>query len=156
MTFAGWRAPSDEARCRKMSDSQSFPVMVELPVLWGDMDALGHVNNAVYARWLEEARIRYFECIKPFEPDGVGPILARQVIDFRLPVVYPDSVTVAVRVARMGTTSLTLKYQVHSAGQGAVAVEAESVIVVYDYVRGSKVAISGAMRERIEKLESGS
>ena len=57
-------------------ETSGFAITVELPVLWGDMDALGHVNDAVYARWLEEARIRYFERVGPFEPDGVGPILA--------------------------------------------------------------------------------
>ncbi len=136
-----------------MSASEKFPVSVELAVLWGDMDALGHVNNAVYARWLEEARIQYFERIKPFEPDGVGPILARQSIDFRLPVVYPDRVTVAVRVARIGTTSLTLGYEIRSAAQGAVVVQAESVIVVYDYAQGSKVPVGPALKQRIERLE---
>ena len=133
-----------------------FEVVVALPVAWGDMDALGHVNNAVYARWLEEARIRYFERVGPFEPDGVGPILAHQAIDFRLPVVYPDRVTVGVRVSRVGTTSLTLAYQVRSEAAAAVVVDAQSVIVLYDYAKGSKVPIADNLRARIEQLEAAS
>jgi len=137
-----------------MGDIGRFPVRVEIPVMWGDMDALGHVNNAVYARWAEQARITYFERIDLVGSPTVGPILARQVIDFRSPVLYPDRVLVEVTVARIGTTSMTLRYRVTSQAQGTVVAEAESVIVVFDYVSGSKVPVSEELRRRITELES--
>jgi len=128
-------------------------VEIELTVLWGDMDALGHVNNAVYARWLEQARIAYFERVGLVGGGSVGPILARQAIDFVQPVVYPDRVRVAVGVSRIGTTSVTLSYVATSAAkQGAVVMRAESIIVVFDYAEGRKTPVSAELRTKIEEL----
>jgi acyl-CoA thioester hydrolase len=131
-----------------------YPVSIELPVLWGDMDALGHVNNAIYARWLEQARIAYFERLGLIGAGSVGPILARQAIDFRKPVRYPDRVTLWVSVLRIGTTSLALGYRATSSAQdGATVIEAESVIVVFDYATGTKTPVSDELRQRVEALE---
>lgn len=136
-----------------MSMSGVLPVTTELSVLWGDMDALGHVNNAVYARWLEQARIAYFERVGLIGGGTVGPILARQAIDFVEPVTYPDRVAVSVGVSRIGTTSLTLDYVATSqAKHGAVVMKAQSVIVVFDYAAGTKTPVSTELRARIEGL----
>lgn len=117
------------------------------------MDALGHVNNAIYARWLEQARIAYFQRVGLLGAGTVGPILARQAIDFVEPVTYPDTVTVSVGVSRIGTTSITLSYLCTSqAKQGAVVMKAESVIVVFDYAEGKKTPVSDELRRRIEGL----
>lgn len=138
-----------------MSTLGRYPVRLELQVLWGDMDALRHVNNAVYARWLEQARIAYFERLGLTGDLTVGPILARQTIDFRSPVTYPDRVHLAVTVERLGTTSIALRYRGTSEAQsGAVVVEGESVVVVFDYARGTKVPIGDDLRARIEALEA--
>ncbi len=67
-----------------MSALGRWPVTIELPVQWGDMDSFGHVNNVKYLRWFESARIAYFERAGVMvEMPGVGPILARQEIDYR-------------------------------------------------------------------------
>ena len=137
-----------------MSELGRFPVEVVIRVMWGDMDALGHVNNAIYARWLEQARISYFERVGLLGQGSVGPILARQSIDFRRPVTYPDEVRVEVTVAAFGTSSFTLCYRGHSRAQGGPpAFEGESVIVVFDYAAGMKTPLSDEMRRRISELE---
>jgi acyl-CoA thioester hydrolase len=77
----------------------AFPVSLTIPVAWGDMDAFGHVNNTVYLRWLESARIDYFKKVGLLDRmarDRVGPILARTEIDYRRPVTWPDTVHVEV------------------------------------------------------------
>ncbi|MBK7579255.1 MAG: acyl-CoA thioesterase [Myxococcales bacterium] len=136
------------------SNNPARPVCIELPVMWGDMDALGHVNNAVYARWLEQARIAYFERLGLIGGGSVGPILARQAIDFREPVTYPDTVSVSVGVTRIGTTSLTLGYRTTSqAKQGMTVMEAESVIVVFDYATGKKTPVSAELKRGIDSLQ---
>lgn len=133
--------------------ASAHPIAIELPVLWSDMDALGHVNNAVYARWLEQARIAYFERVG-LVGGSVGPILARQVIDFVAPVVHPDRVRVAVGVSRIGTTSLTLSYVATSAAKGgAVVMRAESVVVLFDHAQGQKTPLGAELRQRIEQLQ---
>lgn len=130
-----------------------LPVRIGLDVFWGDMDALGHVNNAIYARWLEQARIEYFRRVGLLDGGPVGPILARQAIDFVDPVTYPDRVEVAVGVSRIGTTSITLSYLATSREKrGAVVMKAESVIVVFDYAAGKKTPVPAELRERIEAL----
>lgn len=127
------------------------PVHVELPVLWGDMDALGHVNNTIYARWFEQARIEYFAASGLRGEEGAGPILARQAIDFVAPVFYPDRISVSVRATRIGTTSLTLSYEATSQQKsGAVVARGESVVVLYDYAAGKKVPIGPELRRRLE------
>ena len=65
----------------------AYPVITEQAVIWGDMDAFQHVNNTIYFRWFETARIRYFEEIgflEHLEATGVGPILAETSCRFRV------------------------------------------------------------------------
>ncbi len=135
-----------------------FPVTVDVPVAWGDMDAFGHVNNTVFLRWFETARIAYFErtgVIERMKREGVGPILARATVDFRLPVRYPDTIRASARVASFGRTSFVMRYLAESLAQGgAVAAEGEGVIVLLDYAKGGKVALDEATRRAIEALEA--
>lgn len=133
-----------------------WPVTIELPVQWGDMDSFGHVNNVVYLRWFESARIAYFERagILAQMPD-VGPIQARQVIDYRLPLRYPDRVLVSATVTKLGNTSFTMGLRIRShAHQRAIAAEGEAVIVMIDYRANRKVALSDELRRNVEKLEA--
>jgi acyl-CoA thioester hydrolase len=134
-----------------------WPISVEVPVAWGDMDALRHVNNAVYARWLESARIAYFLRVEMLGLQGdpsVGPILARQTIDFRRPVEFPDVVTIDARVARLGTTSLELRYRVRSRAQSAIVAEGESIVVLFDFAQGTKRELPASLRAAIAAVES--
>ena len=83
------------------------------------------------------------------------PILARASVDYRLPVLYPDTVTVGATVARLGTTSYVMKYRAHSRAQsGALVAEGESVIVMLDYRNGRKVPLDDRLREAIGRLEA--
>jgi acyl-CoA thioester hydrolase len=132
------------------------PVRIVVPVAWGEMDAFAHVNNTAYLRWFESARIVLFErsgLISRMASDRIGPILARATIDYRRPVVYPDTVTVACWVAQVGKTSAVLAYRATSEQQGgAVVAEGETVVVQLDYRSGAKVAIEGELRERLLAL----
>ena len=82
---------------------KNWPVMTEIPVLWGDMDAFGHVNNIIYLKWCETSRIELFCKIwdldglkidEILEKSGVGPILANFNTNYRIPVVCPDTIYV--------------------------------------------------------------
>jgi acyl-CoA thioester hydrolase len=133
-----------------------WPVTIELPVQWGDMDAFGHVNNVAYLRWFESARIAYFERagILTGMPD-LGPILARQEIDYRLPLRYPDRLLVSATVSKLGGTSLTMSLRLRSQKhERAIAAEGVAVIVHFDYRAGRKVALPEDLRQRIEALEA--
>lgn len=135
-----------------------YPVSVRIPVAWGDMDAFQHVNNTVFLRWVETARIRYFESLRLADrvrAEGVGPILARTTIDYRKPVTYPDTVDVDVTVTTIGNSSFVMAYRVRSRQLGTEVAHAETVIVVFDYGSGRSVPIDDELRGRIAALESG-
>lgn len=135
-----------------------FPVEVETPVAWGDMDAFGHVNNTVFFRYFETARIAYFDEIDftggP-ERGEVGPILHSTHCRFRRPLTYPDTVTVAARVTETGEDRLSMEYRVVSRKLGAVAAEGGGIVVCYDYGEGRKAPLPERIRRRIRELEDG-
>lgn len=134
------------------------PVSVAIPVAWGEMDAFQHVNNVVYARWLETARMLYFErvgLVRRVREEGVGPILARTAIDYRRPVTYPDTVRVDVSVTRIGGSSFTMAFRVWSEAQAAEVATGEQVIVIYDYRAGKTAPVDEGLREAIAGVERG-
>ncbi len=142
-----------------MADAPArYPVSVRIPVAWGEMDAFQHVNNVVFARWLETARMLYFErvgLVKRVREEGVGPILARTVIDYRRPVAYPDTVRVDTGVSRIGGSSFTMAFRVWSESQSAEVASGEQVIVHYDYGSERSTPIDEALRKAIAVLEEG-
>jgi len=130
-----------------------FPVVLRLPLLWGDMDALGHVNNTRYFRWFESARIAYFERIglRVSEPSAIGPILAATTCDFLRPLNYPADLSVGACVPTMGRTSFTMEYAVAlSIAPNQHCARGSGVIVLINYESGEKVPIPDAMRDAIE------
>ena len=133
------------------------PVSVSIPVAWGEMDAFQHVNNVVYARWLETARIAYFDrvgILRRMGDEGIGPILARTVIDYRRPVTFPDTVRVDASVSRVGTSSFTMSFRVWSEAQGAEVAAGEQVIVQLDYRSGRATPLDDALRAAIAALDA--
>jgi acyl-CoA thioester hydrolase len=139
------------------TDLARFPVTIEIPVQWGDMDAFQHVNNAVYFRWFESARIAYFErtgLSQRAKAEGIGPILGRAVVDYKIPLTYPDTVRISATVASFGTTSFVMRYRCTSAARdGALAAEGEGVVVLVDYKKGGKVALDEQIKGAILRLE---
>ena len=133
-----------------------YPVHVTLPVQWGDLDALGHVNNTRYFTWFESARIALFERVGLANTGAdltVGPLLATTTCDFLRPLHYPDTVVVGARVSRMGNTSFTMEYAVErTAEPGVVVARGSGVIVTVDYRAGVKVRVPQATREAIAAL----
>jgi acyl-CoA thioester hydrolase len=133
-----------------------FPVVVTIPVQWGDQDAFGHVNNTVYFRWMESARIAYSERIglnDLLKREGIGPILASAACNYRRPVNFPDTVQVGIRVTRLGRTSVEQQQLVVSQNQGAVVAEGKSTTVVFDYRAKSPQPIPDSIFQEIEALE---
>lgn len=133
-----------------------FKVVIEIPVLWGDMDPLGHVNNTRFFRWFESARVAYLEqVVGEWDglPQGVGPILAAIHCNYRRQVVYPDTIEVGARITRLGNSSMTMQHHLVSHKHGKLAAEGESVVVMFDYNAQRPVRISAQLREAIETFE---
>jgi len=134
-----------------------FPVLVEFPVAWGDMDALKHVNNVTYFRYFENARIAYLERIRMWElmeETGIGPILASTQCRFRAPLTYPDVVSIGARISDVGAAGFTMKYIVVSRRLSKVAAEGEGHLVTYDYRKNRKVPMPAELKKRILGIEA--
>ena len=120
--------------------TEAFPWIEREHVRFRDCDAMGHVNNAVYSTYLEQARIGILGDLEPF-------ILARVEIDFRAELRAGEDLEVRSRCARVGTKSFELEHQVW-AGDTLVA-DAKSVLVGYDYEAGTSVPLTENQRRRL-------
>lgn len=129
--------------------------MTTVPLQWGDQDAYGHVNNTVYLRWCETARIDYLRQVGLWVDlaDGIGPILASITCDYRRPLTYPDTIRVGSRVTKIGNTSFRMEHRIWSDRQKAVAADAHSTIVVLDYSDKKPVRVPDAARQAVEAFE---
>jgi acyl-CoA thioester hydrolase len=135
---------------------ETYPVVIETPVAWGEMDSLKHVNNIVYFRYFESVRMAYFERLdfwKYMEETGIGPILASTQCRFRVPLTYPDTVSIGTRVSEIEDDRFLMKYVVVSQRLGKIAAEGEGLIVPYDYRALKKAPLPSEIKERICALE---
>jgi acyl-CoA thioester hydrolase len=112
---------------------EGYPVVVEIPVAWGEMDAFQHVNNVVYFRWFESARIAYSEKIglnKYKEDTGIGPILGATSCRYKLPLTYPDTVSIGAKTVEVEEDRFTMKYVIVSRRHQKIAAEGDGVVVM--------------------------
>ena len=126
-----------------------------IPVRWSDMDELGHVNNAVYQTYYEQARIEWMQALAegdhawPGAPDA-GPVLVAVEAQFKKPVVYPATVLVRVTAGEIGRTSLPLDCELTVEGdEGTVYATARTVLVWIDRATGRAVPLPDAIRQRL-------
>jgi acyl-CoA thioester hydrolase len=123
----------------------------EEQVRFRDLDPMGHVNNAVFLTYLEQARVAFFsEMGAGTGLDDMNLIVARVEIDFKAPVRLGQEVEVSVRASRFGTKSFDLDYELRVEGE-LVAV-AKSVQVAYDYNRREPVPVPAEWREKLSAV----
>lgn len=133
-----------------------YPIIYETDVVWGEMDAFQHVNNTVYIRYFESARILYFRRIpmmQEMEVTGIGPILHSISCRYRFPLTYPDHVRVGMRVLELGEDRLTVHHRLVSVQHGLIAAEGAGIVVMFDYQHHQKAPISPTLRAAIARLE---
>lgn len=134
-----------------------FPVVVEQDVAWGDMDSYAHVNNVVYFRYFENARIALLGRVgwlRSMHEDGLGPIAASTSARFRKPLSYPDHIFVGARVIDVQPDRVTIEHRIVSTKWDAVATEGQVVVVSFDYRKGQKAPIPDAIRAAIAELDT--
>ena len=133
------------------------PVVIETPIAWGQMDAFQHLNNTAYFRFFESGRIAYFERLKLLEymqETGVGPILASTSCRFKIPLTYPDTVSIGTRVSEVQADRFTMDYYVVSHKHQKVAAEGTGLIVCFNYRENKKTPIPSEVKQRIAELEA--
>ena len=124
---------------------------IQLQVRWGDMDIFGHVNNANYFRYLEQARISWFETIgAPSGNVGHGPILVAAACNFRIPIVYPATVEVRTYVKSLGRSSIPMYQEIVDANNpSTLYADGDSTIAWIDYQRGKSEMLPEELRALI-------
>ena len=127
-------------------------------VRYGDLDPQGHLNNAKYLTYFEQARIFYFEKLGLFTRDmsflDIGVILADVHLTFKAPVLFGMEIEVGVRTTRLGNKSFTVEQAVIDNATGKLMCTGELVLVTYDYHTGQTIPIPSEWREKTSVFEA--
>jgi acyl-CoA thioester hydrolase len=127
-----------------------------IEVRYGDLDPQGHLNNARYLTYFEQARISYVANLGVWRPGdfmNIGIILADAHVTFRAAVVFGQKIVVGVRVARLGNKSMDMEYQMEDADTGQAAAVGSTVLVAYEYATRRTIPIPDNWRSAITAFE---
>ena len=130
-----------------------YPIIHHQPIHWGEMDAFNHLNNVVYYRYAESARIGYLQALGMFDGNMVT-VLAQSSCQYLRPVTYPDTLLLGVRCQRLGNTSIVIEYSYYSCAQEVIVATADAVIVRLDSDGKDKLPWTAEERERLLALEA--
>jgi len=117
---------------------------------WGDMDALGHMNNTVYFRYLEQARISWFDSLGVDYGQGEGPILGTSSCRFRIPIAYPAELAVSLHASDARTSSFVLTSEITERSDARLYATAEAVMVWIDLAAAKSRPLPDWLRELIQ------
>ena len=135
---------------------EDFAVRIELPVQWSDMDAAQHVNNVSYLRWVESARLAYFERMNmdtTFAGDAPGPILGWQDCKYVFPMTYPDTAILGIRTTEVADDHLMMQCAVFSKRHERLAALAQQRIVPYAFRSLRKLPVPETWRRGVGEIE---
>ena len=125
-------------------------------VAFRDLDAFGHVNNAVYLTYLENARVTYMRDVLGVESlSNLLVIVASIQIDFRSRASLGEVLEIGSRVSRVGGKSFELDHEIRGPG-GRLVAEAHTVLVAFDYEQDGAMDVPAQWRDRIEEFEARS
>jgi acyl-CoA thioester hydrolase len=135
---------------------EGYRFVLPREVEFRDIDAAGHVNNAVYLTYLETVRIKYLiDALGPEFASELALIVARIEVDFRSPALFPETLEIGSRVTRIGTTSFVMEHEIRG-GDGRLVLEASSVLVAYDYEASTPMTVPEDWRARLDAFEERS
>lgn len=128
-----------------------------IEVRYGDLDPQGHLNNAKFVTFFEQARIQYFRYLGLFKQGqsfmDIGVILADVHIAYKKPVEWGTPVKVGVRTMKIGNKSMTVEQCVVHAETGEVFALGEVVMVAYDYYTAKSIPVPQEWRDAVRRLE---
>lgn len=136
-----------------MSDIRRLAHIERIPIRWGDMDAMGHVNNTVYFRFMEQARIRWFDRLVP-EQDAwqtTGVVIANATCNYRRAITYPGTVEVKLFVGAPGGASVPTTYELRVDDDPEPYADGAAMVVFIDMKTQKSRRIPEAIRARLER-----
>jgi acyl-CoA thioester hydrolase len=132
----------------------NYPFVYWLQARFRDLDALGHVNNAVYLTYFESARLEYYTELTGLRLEQVDIILAEMTVSYHAPAMYNDWLAIGVRVGTIGTKSFTMDYLAVRSGDERVIASGRSVLVAYNYAAGRSVPVTEQFRAQVTARQS--
>jgi len=138
---------------------QGFLFYHPIEVRYGDLDPQGHVNNAKYLTYMEQARVAYIRHLGLWQSNSFlefGIILADAHVTYRAPILFGQPVQVGVRVSRLGNKSMTMDYQIEDTKTGQELATGNSILVAYDYQNGQTIPLPDGWRLVITEFEKQS
>lgn len=141
-----------------MSGNAKYRFSITLPVRFSDLDAFGHVNNATFLTYMEEARLAYWVDLFPLDYNNItslGLILADAKLSYRSPANLGERMRVWARVASFGTKSFNIEYRIEEEQTGRLVVDGSTVVVMFDYSLSKSVPVPESVKKRVLQFEQG-
>ena len=138
---------------QRQGDARRLAHVERIPIRWGDMDAMGHVNNIVYFRYMEQARISWFENLLPRRDaawKATGIVIANASCNFKRAITYPGTVEVKVFVAAPGRSSIATTYELRVDDDPEPYADGAAVVVFIDMESQKAVRIPDDIRARLQ------
>lgn len=133
-----------------------YPINTTINVAWGEMDALQHVNNVVYFRYFETARIDFFNQINLLEDlqkTAIGPVISENQARYKRPVTFPDTLTVGVSISDINDDRFMMHYHVFSQTQQAVTTIGSSQVVMFNFKTGQKAQLTPQLLDALKTYQ---
>ncbi|MFA0924293.1 acyl-CoA thioesterase [Xanthomonas fragariae] len=121
---------------------------IPISVRWRDMDSMGHVNNAKYISYLEEARVRWMLGVEGVAmTDRIAPVVAATNVNYRRPLVWPNDILIELFVERLGSSSITIGHRIlDQKDEGVLYSDGNVVVVWIDTQTGKSASLPDAVR----------
>jgi acyl-CoA thioester hydrolase len=134
-----------------MSEGKRLAHVERIPIRWGDMDAMGHVNNTVYFRFMEQARISWFAALVPEREawKSTGIVIVNASCNYMRPITYPGTVEVKLYVGEPGGSSAPTFYELRVDDDPLPYADGAAVVVFVDMQAQKPVRIPAGIRERL-------
>lgn len=134
--------------------TDEFRHRTQVEVRFRDIDAFGHVNNAVTTSYVEHGRIRYLRDVLGFRPPETMPMIMAMIqVNYVVPIFYGDQVEVASRVDWIGRTSIGMSHRLTAGEDAHEVANASSVLVAYDYATAKPMPVPDEWRSRLQAHE---
>ncbi|RKF18523.1 acyl-CoA thioesterase [Alginatibacterium sediminis] len=140
-----------------IKELSEYPVVLEQSVAWGDMDALQHVNNTVYFKYFESARIAFLHAAGIAEmlmTQSIGPVISQTSCRYKAAVTFPDTLSVAARVKQLTMDTMVTEYAIYSHSQGRITTVGGADIVMFDFKNKCKAQMSDIVLDAIINLQN--
>jgi acyl-CoA thioester hydrolase len=136
---------------RAMEQARRLAHVERMPIRWGDMDAMGHVNNTVYFRYMEQARISWFEGLIPEDEawQSTGIVIVNASCNYKRPITYPGHVEIRVLVGDPGGSSVPTFYELRVDGDPVPYADGAAVVVFVDMKTQKPARIPDDIRARL-------